>query len=196
MVRLAGFEPATYGLEGRCSIRLSYRRMLRLLMLAGSVRREWSGWRDSNPRHPAPKAGALPGCATPRTCRSSEAAYYSRPRGASTTERLQQRPPSPAEPARTSCRGRLNTCSRVLHVGVFRVTGFHRASDTPIRDGQVCSTQTSQGLRAQRHVRKIAHNFDRIDQRLFLVGSQCLQVTIVEIDQRFQTFARLEVQPV
>ena len=26
----------------------------------------WSGWRDSNPRHPAPKAGALPGCATPR----------------------------------------------------------------------------------------------------------------------------------
>ena len=25
-----------------------------------------SGWRDSNPRHPAPKAGALPGCATPR----------------------------------------------------------------------------------------------------------------------------------
>ena len=26
----------------------------------------WSGWRDSNPRHPAPKAGALPNCATPR----------------------------------------------------------------------------------------------------------------------------------
>ena len=26
----------------------------------------WSGWRDSNSRHPAPKAGALPGCATPR----------------------------------------------------------------------------------------------------------------------------------
>ncbi len=26
----------------------------------------WSGWRDLNPRHPAPKAGALPGCATPR----------------------------------------------------------------------------------------------------------------------------------
>ncbi len=26
----------------------------------------WSGWRDSNPRHPAPKAGALPDCATPR----------------------------------------------------------------------------------------------------------------------------------
>jgi len=25
-----------------------------------------SGWRDLNPRHPAPKAGALPGCATPR----------------------------------------------------------------------------------------------------------------------------------
>ena len=27
----------------------------------------WSGWRDSNSRHPAPKAGALPGYATPRT---------------------------------------------------------------------------------------------------------------------------------
>ena len=26
----------------------------------------WSGWRDSNSRHPAPKAGALPGYATPR----------------------------------------------------------------------------------------------------------------------------------
>ena len=27
---------------------------------------EWSGWRDLNSRHPAPKAGALPDCATPR----------------------------------------------------------------------------------------------------------------------------------
>jgi hypothetical protein len=26
----------------------------------------WSGWRDSNPRPPAPKAGALPSCATSR----------------------------------------------------------------------------------------------------------------------------------
>ena len=27
---------------------------------------KWSGWRDLNSRHPAPKAGALPDCATPR----------------------------------------------------------------------------------------------------------------------------------
>ncbi len=31
-----------------------------------SVALSRSGWRDLNPRHPAPKAGALPGCATPR----------------------------------------------------------------------------------------------------------------------------------
>ncbi|SJM89104.1 hypothetical protein CRENPOLYSF1_100015 [Crenothrix polyspora] len=54
MARLAGLEPATPSLEGWCSIRLSYKRKM------------WSGWRDSNPRHPAPKAGALPNCATPR----------------------------------------------------------------------------------------------------------------------------------
>ena len=53
MARLAGLEPATPSLEGWCSIRLSYKR-------------KWSGWRDSNPRHPAPKAGALPNCATSR----------------------------------------------------------------------------------------------------------------------------------
>src|SRR5690242_12813359 len=29
---------------------------------------KWSGRLDSNQRPPAPKAGALPGCATPRLC--------------------------------------------------------------------------------------------------------------------------------
>ncbi len=34
MVRLAGFEPATYGLEVRCSIQLSYRRIPTMLMVS------------------------------------------------------------------------------------------------------------------------------------------------------------------
>ena len=54
LARPAGLEPATPGLEGRCSIRLSYGRFI------------WSGQRDLNPRPPAPKAGALPDCAMPR----------------------------------------------------------------------------------------------------------------------------------
>ena len=62
MVRPAGLEPATPGLEGRCSIRMSYRR-------TGYAKRhtlKWSGQRDSNPRPSAPKADALPDCAIPR----------------------------------------------------------------------------------------------------------------------------------
>ena len=47
--RLAGVEPATYGLEVRCSIQLSYRRMWK------------SGREDSNLRPSAPKADALAG---------------------------------------------------------------------------------------------------------------------------------------
>jgi integrase len=33
---------------------------------ASELRKHWSGWRDSNPRPLAPKASALPSCATPR----------------------------------------------------------------------------------------------------------------------------------
>ncbi len=61
-LRLAGFEPATLGLEGRCSIQMSYRR----IKLRICAKYSWSGQRDLNPRHSAPKADALPGCAMPR----------------------------------------------------------------------------------------------------------------------------------
>ena len=53
VARQKGFEPLTHGLEGRCSFHLSYWRV--------------SGRADLNGRPPAPKAGALPSCATPRT---------------------------------------------------------------------------------------------------------------------------------
>ena len=51
-----GVEPPTHGLEGRCSIQLSY----------GQFMVGWSGQQDSNLRPSAPKADALPGCAIPR----------------------------------------------------------------------------------------------------------------------------------
>ena len=52
----------TLGLEGRCSIQLSYGQKF----LPADKPKFWSGWRDSNSRHPAPKAGALPNCAIAR----------------------------------------------------------------------------------------------------------------------------------
>ena len=65
LARPAGFEPATHGLEGRCSIRLSYGRKF-CPMERDPGFSYWSGQRDLNPRPSAPKADALPGCAMPR----------------------------------------------------------------------------------------------------------------------------------
>ena len=77
--RLSGLEPLTNGLEGRCSIQLSYRRPgdpPRKVAFTCSLYRPafkeplqipiWSGREDLNLRPPVPKTGALPDCATPR----------------------------------------------------------------------------------------------------------------------------------
>src|SRR3954462_2187470 len=69
----AGLEPTTPSLEGWCSIRLSYRqsasKATTTKTTAPKSANSWSGREDLNLRHLAPKASALPGCATPRKWR-------------------------------------------------------------------------------------------------------------------------------
>jgi hypothetical protein len=60
------YMPKLSGTPGRT--RTCYPRLRRPMLYPNELRAQfiWSGWRDSNSRHPAPKAGALPDCATPR----------------------------------------------------------------------------------------------------------------------------------
>lgn len=82
------------------------------------------------------------------------------------------------------------TLLQILSVSVFEI---HKASDALIHNGQVFLTQATQELRAQRNLREVAHHFYSLDQRIFLVNGQRIQVAIIEIDQSLQAFARLEV---
>ena len=58
LVRSAGLEPVTPGLEGRCSIRLSYDRQA---FLSKGAEKWWSRRWDLNSRPPEPESGALTG---------------------------------------------------------------------------------------------------------------------------------------
>src|ERR1700704_4296124 len=70
LARPAGVEPTTPSLEGWCSIQFELRARAKTYYgRLGGDQKIWSGWRDLNSRHLAPKASALPGCATPRGCR-------------------------------------------------------------------------------------------------------------------------------
>ena len=61
LARLARLELTTYGLEGRCSIRLSYRRLTSTRYYVLRLLGNWSGRWDSNSRSPGPKPGAITG---------------------------------------------------------------------------------------------------------------------------------------
>ena len=54
LVRLTGIEPATYCLEGSCSIQLSYKRKWNK---KEGVRKKWSGWWESNPHNQLGRLG-------------------------------------------------------------------------------------------------------------------------------------------
>src|SRR6185503_18179076 len=88
-MRPGGFEPPTNSLEGCCSIHLSYGRGT---TWTPRRRDAESGRRDSNPRPPGPKPGALPDCATPRKTRRAKEKLLGRP----SQQNLNERPEGPA----------------------------------------------------------------------------------------------------
>src|SRR3954447_20605964 len=84
--------------------------------------RDWSGWRDLNPRPPAPKAGALPNCATPRgppECRWQRGRARTVTAGGQRTYRRRMAEPDGGGPV-------LNEAA-----GLFRTAQWRRCAETP-----------------------------------------------------------------
>ena len=100
------------------------------------LRHNWSEQRDSNPRHPAPKAGALPGCAM---LRKNGSLFYVW----SVWPDSNRRPSVPQTDALPGCATHRCSCRRTLS-GAFIVlvgeTGFEPATPT---SRTWCSTRLS-----------------------------------------------------
>jgi hypothetical protein len=113
LARLEGLEPPTHGLEGRCSIHLSYRRPSKgiksvghpasgtLAEGSGAGKNRWCAWQDLNLRHLAPEASALSRLSYTRTSRK-KTRHLTRSIWSGRRD-LNPRPPAPKAGALPGC---------------------------------------------------------------------------------------------